>query len=255
MTSACGECGRCRAGRSAKCRSLRKAGHEALASAWPLSGAYATHVLLPAGHATVRVPDGLSDPLAAVSSCAGATVMAAIAAAPGLHGARVLISGAGMLGLLAVIAARIAGAAHVTVVDPSPERRLLAERAGADAVLAPGSLAHETVDVALELSGAAPAVAVAIDALDVGGCAVLVGSVLPGPSVPVDPERIVRSHLRIVGVHNYEPEHLVAAVALLAEADSPVLVDPAVLSAPIGLEEIPRSVMGAPTHLRTIVVP
>src|SRR5690606_12644785 len=102
VISACGRRDRCRPGRRAKCRDLRKAGHEPVTGDWPLSGTYATHVLLPAGHDVVRVGPEVSDGAAAISACAGATVMAALevaARSSTLSSARVLVSGVGMLGL------------------------------------------------------------------------------------------------------------------------------------------------------------
>ncbi|SKC62242.1 zinc-binding dehydrogenase [Krasilnikoviella flava] len=214
VTVACGDCDRCRAGRTAKCRSVRKVGHEAFDSAWPLSGTYARHLVLPAGSTIARVPVTVPDALAAPAGCATATVMAAIEAAGPLPGRRVLVSGAGMLGVAAVVAARDAGAAEVVVTDPDPGRRGLAARFGADAALGTAEPVGE-VDVAIELSGASPAVARCLDALDVGGRLVLVGSVAPSPAVPLDPERVVRGWLTVTGVHNYEPRHLRAALLLL----------------------------------------
>lgn len=281
VISACGRCDRCGVGRSAKCRRLRKAGHEAFAGDWPLSGSYATHMLLPAGHDVVRVGPEVSDGAAAISACAGATVMAALEAAgrsTELSGARVLVSGVGMLGLLAVLAARAAGAATVHAVDPSPARRALALRAGADSTAAPGGRApahgssseHATtpqhgtmpgsgtsplMDVALEFSGAPQGVGSVVDALDVGGTAVLAGSVFPGPAVGLDPEALVRGWRTVAGVHNYEPRHLVQAVELLGRPGAAVLDAPEVLSAPVPLEELPGAFTAPSAHLRTLVAP
>lgn len=270
VISACGRCDRCRAERSAKCRDLRKAGHEPVTGDWPLSGTYATHVLLPAGHDVVRVGPEVSDGAAAISACAGATVMAALevaARSSTLSSARVLVSGVGMLGLLAVVALREAGAAAVHAVDPSPARRDLALRAGADSTAAPadgprpadgGTPADDAspqVDVALEFSGATLSVASVLDALDVGGTAVLAGSVFPGPAVDLDPEALVRGWRTVTGVHNYEPRHLAQAVELLASPGAEVLSDPEVLSPPMPLEELPRAFTAPSAHLRTLVAP
>ncbi|WP_020579678.1 alcohol dehydrogenase catalytic domain-containing protein [Actinopolymorpha alba] len=78
VTVACGGCDRCAAGRTAKCRSVRKVGHEAWDSDWPLSGTYAEHLLLPRGASLVRVPPTVSDAVASPAGCATATVMAAL---------------------------------------------------------------------------------------------------------------------------------------------------------------------------------
>ncbi|MDV8002289.1 zinc-binding dehydrogenase [Rhodococcus sp. IEGM 1408] len=228
VTCACGDCDRCRAGRSAKCRSLLKTGHEPIDGPWPLSGGYASHVHLRRGLAVARVPAGVGDGPAATAACAGATIMACFDAAGAesgaLGGARVLITGLGMLGVSAVAAARWYGAAGVQVVDPDPDRVAVARRFGATAERDGGreaapdtERADGPVDVAVELSGTTAGITTCLDALDVGGTVVLAGSVAPSAPVPVDPERIVRGLHRVVGVHNYEPVHLDRALRMLAD--------------------------------------
>lgn len=208
VTVACGRCPRCRAGRTAKCVSVRKVGHEAFDGDWPLSGCYAEHIVLPAGAAVATVPDSVPDAAAAPAACATATVMATGEAAGDVAGQRVLIIGAGMLGVAAVAAYTDAGA-DVQIIDPDPDRVELARKFGATPD------AGGDVDVAVDFSGAAPAVASGLARLDVGGRLVLAGSVMPGPAVPVDPERLVRGWLTVTGVHNYEPRHLAQAVQLV----------------------------------------
>ncbi|WP_114854132.1 alcohol dehydrogenase catalytic domain-containing protein [Brachybacterium sp. YJGR34] len=257
VISACRTCDRCCAGHTAKCRRLRKVGHERFAGTWPLSGSYASHVLLPAGHDVVRVPPAVADAPAAVAACAGATVMAALDSVPAsrLEGARVLVSGVGMLGLLAIAAAAEAGAERIHAVDPSPARQDLARRAGASSVAASRDGTDGGIDLALELSGAPAGVRAAVTALDVGGTAVLAGSVFPGPGVEIDPEHLVRGRRTVTGVHNYEPEHLVGAVELLGSARGRTLPWSQILGAPIGLEEVPDALAAQPEHLRTVIVP
>ncbi|MET7423005.1 zinc-binding dehydrogenase [Dactylosporangium sp. NPDC005555] len=212
VTVSCGVCSRCTGGIEQKCERLRKFGHESLLDGWTLSGGFATHAVLPAGTTIVPVPEDLPAVVAAPASCATATVAAMLAAVPPLAGRRVLVTGAGLLGVTAAAMASSAGA-EVTVCDPSPARRALALRFGAVSSALPTG-----VDVAFELSGAATAVETCLSALDVGGHAVLAGSVSPGPAVTVSPERIVRNLLTVTGVHNYRPEHLHQAVAFLTAA-------------------------------------
>ena len=214
VTSACGTCDRCRAGVTAKCRTVRKAGHQALDSDWPLSGGYARHVLLPKGLAIAVVDDDLADAVAAPAACATATVMAVIERAGLLTGRRVVVVGAGMLGLGAIAAAAWAAAASVTAVDPAASRRDLARRFGATHVEAslPDAGGH---DVLLEFSGSSAALQAALRTLDVQGVAVLAGSVAPDTPIALDAESVVRRQLSIGGVHNYEPRHLSAALSFL----------------------------------------
>ncbi|WP_280414766.1 zinc-binding dehydrogenase [Nocardia carnea] len=244
VTATCGRCGRCRRGFTAKCEQVRKVGHEAFTGDWPLSGGYAEHILLPAGVTTVTVPEKVPDAVAAPAGCATATVMAVLEAAGELGGRRVLICGAGMLGITAAGACTERGA-QVLISDPHPERQHLAARFGATPDLG------GPVDIALDFSGSPDAVAGALARVDLGGRLVLAGSVTPGPTVALDPEAVVRGWLTITGVHNYEPRHLIRAVEFLARTHgtmpwNDLVADPVALDA-IGavLEPTPRAVLRA----------
>ncbi|WP_375483684.1 zinc-binding dehydrogenase [uncultured Jatrophihabitans sp.] len=242
VTLGCGQCDRCRSGVSAKCRTLRKSGHEPLNSGWPLSGGYAEHVLLPAGLAVAIVPDELPDAFAAPAACATATVMAVVDRAGPLAGRRTLVVGAGMLGLTACASASRDAAAEVIAVDPDAGRRELALRCGATVTLASVDEAAE-VDVVLEFSGVSTAVEAALGRLDVQGVAVLAGSVAPGAPVALDAEAVVRRHLSIAGVHNYEPWHLTQAIDfLLATCQSVPWQE--LVADPLPLDDLPGLLTG-----------
>lgn len=253
VTSSCRECARCERGLTSKCESVRKVGHEGLDGSWPLSGTYASHILLRAGQAIAAVPEEIPDAVASTAGCAVATVMAMRERAGRLRGRRVLVSGAGMLGIIALAAARSAGASHLTASDPDAGARMLATEL-ADEVIDPsgaGSSAggpsaadppatgpdQPRVDIAFELSGVHAGVVACLDALDIGGTAVLAGTVAPVPDVPVDPERLVRGWRTVTGVHNYEPRHLYEAVEFLA-ADGKNLPWDRLLGPPINLTDL-----------------
>jgi threonine 3-dehydrogenase len=247
VTLPCGTCDRCQAGVSAKCRTVRKAGHEALDSDWGLSGGYAQHVLLPQGLAIAVVDDDLSDAVAAPAACATATVMAVIERAGVLTGRRVVVLGAGMLGLGAVAAAASAGASSVTAVDPAAERRSLARQFGATDVAA-SARETGTTDVLLEFSGSSSALEDGLRVLDGQGVAVLAGSVAPDTAVALEPERIVRGQLSIHGVHNYEPRHLSAALEFLHDT-SDRFPWPDLVAAPSPLDDIANLLANPPGSL------
>lgn len=215
VTAACHDCDRCHAGLTAKCRNLLKTGHEPVDGPWPASGTYADHIVLRPHQPVARIADHIPDGPAATAACAVATVMAVMEAAGDLEGKRVLINGVGMLGVVAVAAARSARAEAIHARDGVPERVALALAAGADAADTL-SASVPVVDVALEFSGVAAGVDSCLEALDVGGVAVLAGSVAPGPKVEIDPETLVRRWHTIRGVHNYEPRHLTQAAEFLA---------------------------------------
>ncbi len=228
----CGECDRCRAGLPQKCRSLVKYGHDLAEGRTALCGGLAEYLLLQSGSAVVRVDSQLAAEVACPANCATATVACAMRYAAPIEGSRVLIFGAGMLGLTAAAMAKSMSAASVTVVDTLPARLSMAERFGADQTLPWESDAEhfrktiadqcgfDQFDVVLEFSGAAEAVAIACRVCDIGGRVILVGTVMPTPDVALDPEMIVRRCMTIRGVHNYAAVDLVAALDFLNEAGS-----------------------------------
>ncbi|AKS33511.1 zinc-binding dehydrogenase [Mycolicibacterium goodii] len=244
VTLPCGTCDRCVAGITAKCRVVRKAGHESFYSAWPLSGGYAEHVVLPSGMPVAVVADDIADALAAPAACATATVMAVTERALPVAGRRVVVIGAGMLGLTALAAAAHLGAASVTAVDPSAQRRDIATHFGADTTVASVSEV-EQCDILLEFSGRSSALQDGLRALDVSGVAVFAGSVAPDGPVAVDPEAVVRRHLTLVGVHNYEPRHLTQALDFLQRTKNR-FPWPDLVADPVPLEQIACLLLDAP---------
>ena len=250
VTDSCGNCPRCRAGLSAKCISVRKVGHEPYGGNWLLNGTYASHIHIQSGQAVEVLPDHVTDDAAAVAGCSIATVMAALEKAGPLRDRTVLINGLGMLGLSAVVAARAAGAARVIAVDPDEQARAVAKGLADETVaaLVPGTV----VDVALELSGVRAGVQAAVGALDLGGVAVLAGSVAPTSPVDVDPEWVVRGWRTITGVHNYEPRHLGIAVSFLEEHQN-VLPWEEIIGHRYGLAGLPDAFLSASPGLRDVI--
>ncbi len=133
----CGECRPCRDGRLDACESLYMIGvtHD---------GAMAEHCVAPV-RGVHRLPDG-------VSLRRGALVEPLSVALHGVHrsrlkpGDRVLIMGAGPIGLLTLQCARLAGARAVAVTEVDSTRAALAQRLGATVVLDP---TRDNVGVAL----------------------------------------------------------------------------------------------------------
>jgi alcohol dehydrogenase len=131
-----------------------------------------------------------------------------------------------MLGLTACAMSRLQGAAKIVSVDPVSVRRKLAMEFGATRTCPPDELAAVAIeevgtlgfDVVIELSGSPAAFEVTWPLIRTGGTLVLVGSVFPGPSMPIALEQVVRRHLTIRGIHNYAPRHLLEAVNFLSTA-------------------------------------
>ena len=256
VTASCGRCRHCLRGLEQKCSRLHKYGHERLSEDWPLNGGFATHCVLCRGTTIVEVPQAIPDRVAAPASCATATVAAIIDAVScgGLDHRRVLVTGAGMLGVTAAAMAKVNGA-EVVVSDPDPTRRALAERFGADQT-EDGTGALRGFDVAIELSGNPAAVEMCLASLDVGGQAVLAGSVATSRAVAVDPEHLVRNLITVTGVHNYRPPHLEAAVHFLARHHHRYPFAELVAGG-YGLDQIDAAVRAASTMpaLRQAIIP
>lgn len=229
IMASCGVCDRCRRGIPQKCRDLIKYGHERLGARWELTGGFASHAHLRAGTAIVRVAESVPAEVLAPASCGTATAWAAVDRAEqitDIDGAVMLVSGAGLIGLTATAIASDRGA-RVIVADPDRARRALALRFGAVAVIDPAdqtalptavvAAGATEIDVVIEASGSATAVASTLSAVGVGGVVILVGSVFPGGVLALDPEQLVRGLVTIRGVHNYTPLDLHAAVGYLHE--------------------------------------
>ena len=113
--------------------------------------------------------------------------------AAGVSGRSVLITGVGIIGLMAVTVARAAGAGRIFVTDVDPKRLALAKSLGADETFAAQEPWVEDVrrathgqgpQVLLEMSGNAKAIRQGFAALRNGGTAALLG--IPGDEVSFD---------------------------------------------------------------------
>lgn len=166
-------------------------------------GAFQEYVTIQS-HFAHAVPDQVTDWAAALLeplSVAIATGRRA-AFAPGN---RVLITGAGPVGLAIAQVARSAGASEILVSDISAARRETALRFGATTVLDPvtdaDSIRDAGVDSFVDASGAAAAVRDGIESLRPGGRAVLVGMGLPNLELPIT--QIQNKELWITGIFRY----------------------------------------------------
>ena len=233
IMASCGHCYFCRKGLPNKCESLKKYGHTAHTDPSVRSGllgGYAEYVYILPGTAVFRVPEGLSDEIAAPANCALSTVVNAVETIGVEPDDVVLVFGAGLLGLNAAALAREAGAREVLVTDVLDSRLEQALRFGATRVFnlksrPPAELKAELLgftggrgaDVAIEVCGARAAGAQAVEALRIGGRFLIAGMVTPGCLLDIDGNTITRKCLTIKGIHNYAPEHLGKALRFLQQ--------------------------------------
>lgn len=216
VVAACGTCPPCRGGLPQKCLAGIKYGHEPLEGVRAWTGGFATWVLLAPGTAIVRLPEALPASLAAPASCATATAMHAWRSLGTPAGRRVVVTGAGLLGLTAAAIARQRGAAEVVVIDPDTRRHDAARAVGATASPAPPDDGQARFDLWFEASGQPAIWPSMLPRLALAARVAVVGAVFPAPAAPVDLETVVRRCLSITGIHNYAPADLAEAVAWLA---------------------------------------
>ncbi len=224
----CGRCRNCRAGRRHLCIRTRGIGVNR-------DGAFADYVALPASNVWVQ-PRDLDPDLGAVFDPLGNATHTALQWP--MVGEDVVITGAGPIGVMAAAIARHAGARYVVVSDASDYRLALAERAGADLTVnvTKESLADaqrhlgmkEGFDIALEMSGAAPAVTDLIDNMNHGGRIALLG--LPHQGYQLDWGKVITHMLTLKGIYGremydtwYAMSQMIATSAPLRDAVTQVI--------------------------------
>jgi len=207
-----GSCPECLAGRPNVCRHGRYLGSAATVP--HTQGAFAERVTARPDQLRA-LPDDL--PLdRAVLAEPLAVGIHAIHRAGGVAGKRVLVSGAGPIGLLAAGAAVALGAASVTVTDLLERPLEVARRLGATATvdLRVATVEPESADVVLEASGAPAAVSTAVAAVARRGVVVQVGMV-PGEARPIALAPLISKEAALLGAFRFDTE-LDDAIALLA---------------------------------------
>ena len=199
----CNECPACRQGRVNLCQN-----REILGVSTPTfrrHGAMADYVVVPQW-LLYRLPEAVSFEEAALIEPAGV----------GMHAARitpidvndvVVVIGAGQIGLFAMQAARIRGAATLVVMDVREERLAFAKQLGADVTIHSGqgdpaealrrATGRPAADVVLEAVGLEQTVQLALRLTKLGGNLTLIGNVTP--AVQVNLQQIISKEVTIRG--------------------------------------------------------
>ena len=158
-----------------------------------------------------------------------AVCLHAIAQAGDLRGKTVLITGCGPIGCLSVLAARHAGAARIVATDLSDYTLKMALTCGADlalntlttpSALQPYQAEKGQIDIHLECSGAASALAAGVACLRPSGTLVQLGL---GGDMKVPMQAITAKEITLRGSFRFHAEFGVA-VALMQEGA--IVVDP-----------------------------
>jgi L-iditol 2-dehydrogenase len=193
----CGRCEQCRQGAYNLCPEVR------FLATPPVDGALVRYLNVHAAFAH-PVPDILSDDAAACIEPLSVGIWANRRAQVGL-GTRVLITGAGPIGVLAALVARAAGAGWVGIADVDPARLEVAGRFGVDEVIDGRDgvpYASFRPEVLLECSGVPAVVSAGIMALRPLGRAVLVG-MGPSSSASLPVQAMQNRELSVTGTFRY----------------------------------------------------
>jgi 2-desacetyl-2-hydroxyethyl bacteriochlorophyllide A dehydrogenase len=225
-TSGCGACRPCRRGRPSVC--LRRASADYLG----YRGAFCRYKTV-AADGLIRIPDSLPTRVAALAEPT-AIALHAVRLAGVCPDDRVLVTGAGPVGLLIIAVLRAQGISDITVSEPSPVRRQRALDVGATRVVTPDTLVEPPIGLAvaepyavvLECSGRGSAVEAAVGQLDYAGTLVIVGTGFEPPRF--NQNRLIIFELEIVGAYNYNEEGFQPAVDLLDSGKMPLesLIEP-----------------------------
>jgi L-iditol 2-dehydrogenase len=193
----CGHCDQCRRGSYNLCPDV------VFFATPPVDGSLARYVAVHEAFAH-PVPDALSDDAAALIEPLSVALWANRKAGTGI-GARVLVTGAGPIGVLCALTARAAGAGWVGLADVHAARLRVAGTFAVDEVIdarAGADYADFRPDVLLECTGAPPVVTAGIRALRPLGRAVLVG-MGPGAEQSLPVSVIQNRELTVTGTFRY----------------------------------------------------
>jgi L-iditol 2-dehydrogenase len=199
----CGVCAFCRKGEMNLCDARQVVGVSC--GDYRRAGAFAEYVAVPA-RIVYKLPDNLAFAEAAMLE-AVSVALHAVAVSKLDGGETALVIGAGMIGLLTLQAARVAGCSPVFVADIDATRLKSAADLGADkTILASGDeLTKEVlrltegrgVDVVLEAVGRNETIAAAIDCVRKGGTVTLIGNITPQVNLPL--QKVVSRQIRLQG--------------------------------------------------------
>lgn len=214
----CGNCYYCSIGRYSLCENLEYN-----------NGAYAEYMKVPGNileKNTFRIPEGIEYREAALLEPL-ACVVHGIEESNINAGDTVVINGAGPVGLMFVVCAKLKGAVVISV-DLSNERLEYAEAFGADRLIN-GSVVNDAVQAVKNLTEMGRGADIVVDATGIpevwerailmgrkGALINLFGGCMPGTSIKIDTALLHYSELTIKGVYHHTPRFVKEAFDLIA---------------------------------------
>ncbi|MER9773582.1 zinc-dependent alcohol dehydrogenase family protein [Mesorhizobium sp. M0220] len=253
---ACGRCAHCQAGRVNLCGNLRAIGIHR-------DGGFAEYLALPQKQAFVLPGDltpthgAFCEPL---GCCLHGVDLAAIR-----PGSSVAVLGGGVIGLLTVRLAKLAGATTIILSTRQASRRALAEELGAtatvdpsasditDAIVGRSGLMPGGVDVVFECAGVKDTVEQAMRLAKAGGTIVVVGVMPQGMKAAFEPFDLLFRELKVLGSFLNPFTHRRAADLIASGA---IEVD-RLISRQVDLDEAVAIIANpsAPGEVKVLVVP
>jgi threonine 3-dehydrogenase len=197
----CGHCRNCRRGRQHICETTIGIGVN-------INGSFAEYVKVPSSN-VMRINSEIPDEILSIMDPLGNATHTALSFP--MIGEDVLVTGAGLIGSMAVAVARFAGARYVVATETSAYRADLAKKMGADRVVNPtkenlrdvmDDLGMIGFDIGLECSGAPAAFNQLVEHMYNSGKISLLG-ILPS-STQVDWNRIIFKGLTMKGIYGRE---------------------------------------------------
>ncbi|HVM52495.1 MAG TPA: zinc-binding dehydrogenase [Acidimicrobiales bacterium] len=243
----CGRCRSCVRGMSEACNRSFKV-LQGKPTVWPhFRGAYADYFYATPQMAIYKVPDAVTDTMVAGVNCALAQVVMGLERVHVGLGDRVVIQGAGGLGVYATAVARDRGAEQVIVIDGIDDRLALARAMGAHHVLDMRQLTtpDERVaavkeltggwgaDVVCELVGHPAAIAEGLRMVGVGGRYLEIGTFYVGTSFELDPGYLVMGNIRVEAVAAYDARSLQHSLDFLERHVHDLPLDQVVVDYPL----------------------
>jgi len=206
---------------------LFKYGHERITPESNLHGGLSEYCILRKHTPVIRIDAAIPLAVIALVNCSIATVAGSLRLAGDVRDQNVLITGVGMLGIIACAMCRSAGARWIVAADIDDSRLATARAFGVDQTIkldpAGNSLkysmsesaSHGPITIALDYSGAPETMEAVLATLGIGGTLVMVGATFPQRALQINAEQLVRNLHTIRGLHNYNEQDLVVAVEFL----------------------------------------
>jgi threonine dehydrogenase-like Zn-dependent dehydrogenase len=201
-----------------------------------------------------RVPDTISDKAVSAANCAISQAYSGCEVGGVRLGQRVVVLGAGGLGLAAAAVANAMGA-EVFVAEMDESRLEKATSFGAHHVIALDSsgssdridqirtATEDAADVVIDMTGVPSAFTEGLASTRVGGVLVSIGNIAPGRTVELDPGAFTRSGVHIRGCIRYPGTVLGSAIRLINS--TPQFPWEALVDADYDFDDIPSALAAA----------